>query len=384
MGTIQGDLSIMPLPDLAVWMANRSINGTLIVERGPEQQSFDLVDGAAIRAASNSPRQYFGQFLLHYELVTEEQLQHAYQTQKETGVRLGRILVMIGLVPEEQVIQCLRVKIAETMLHAFRWTEGRFRLTDEREESPAVEIPLAVPLIDIHTEGHNREETWQTFDRLFPDPTTQVAVHDVRVPRTLAPGSFRERLVTLARRGLSIEALTLETHASDHALAKELVELHRAGVITPRAPTTSMGPMLELPGSGQSHIDLAQQAMSEGRFSDALEHAQAGAVERPGDPRSVELVAQLDALARTHSADQPPRSALPVLVVEPEAAILKRLSAKERYIFARIDGKRSVQAIMQVSPMHDVEALDIMRSFHRDGWIRFEPMVGQSGLTSEP
>ena len=337
-----------------------------------------------MRAASNNPRQFLGQFLLHYELVTEEQLQHAYRTQNETGVRLGRILVMIGLGPEEQVIQCLRVRVAETMLHAFRWTEGRFRLIDERMDDGTVEISLAVPLIDIHTEGHSREETWQVYDRLFPDPMTQVTVNDVRLPRTMPPGSFRERLLKLARRGLNIEALMLETHASDHALAKELVDLHRAGVVAPRQPTTTMSMHIELPGQGQSHLDLAQQALDEGRYSDALEHARAGTVERPGDPRAVALVSRLDDLARDQSADHPPRSALPVFVKEPDPTELKQLSAKERYIVARIDGKRSVQAIMQVSPMHDVEALDIIRAFHRDGWIRLEQLNGQSGLTSEP
>lgn len=376
MGTIRGDLSVMPLPDLAVWMANRGMTGTLTVERGPEQQIFDLDEGAAIRAASNNPRQYFGQFLLHYELVTEEQLQHAFRTQRETGVRLGRILVMIGLVPEEQVIQCLRVKIAETMLHAFRWTEGRFELTDQRLEQTAGEIPLAVPLIDIHTESHNREETWQAFDRLFPDPSLLVGVNEVRLARPLAPGSFRERLLQLARRGLNLEALSLETRASDHALAKELVELHRAGVIAPRESTNGPATPLERPTDGQNHLDLAEQALDQGRYSTALAHATASATERPDDPRSLALVAQIDALARNPADDLPahlpPRAGVPTSVVDLDSAELKHLTAKERYVLARIDGKRTVQAIMQVSPMHDVEALDIIRTFHRDGWIRFE------------
>ena len=373
MGSIEGDLSMMPLPDLTVWMANRKVSGSLTIERGPEQQSFDLVDGAAVRAASNSPQQYFGQFLLHYELVTEEQLQQAYQTQRETGVRLGRILVMIGLVPEEQVIQCLRVKIAETMLHAFRWSEGRFRLTDTVVESPTQEIALAVPLIDIHTEGHNRDEVWQTFDDLFARPTMLVSVNDMRIPRDLEVGSFRERLLILAKRGLSIEALTLETHASDYALAQELVELYRAGVIAPQPPTTGLVPPLATPEQGQDHLDLAQLAMNEGRYSEALEHAKAGASQRPEDSRALALVAQISDRAVQQTENYPPRGHYPVLVVDPDPGDLKRLTAKERYILARVDGKQSVQAIMQVSPMHDVEALDVMRAFHRDGWIRFDP-----------
>ena len=371
MGNIEGDLSVMPLSDLVVWMANRSFSGTLTVERGTEQQSFDLINGGAIRAASNSPRQYLGQFLLHYELVTEEQLQTAFRTQKETGVRLGRILVMIGLVPEEQVIQCLRVKIAESMLHAFRWSEGRFYLTDEPAMAEEGEISLSVPLIDIHTENHHRHETWQAFEALFPNMSIQMSVNDHRTPPSLSPGSFRDRLLTLARRGLSLEALMLETHAYDFAFAKELVELHQLGIISPRHPTTGLVPPLPAPSTGQSHLDLAEHAITQGRYSEALDHARAGAQEHPQDPRSLALVAQLDDLGRAPSADQPPRSATPVLMVQPDSPELKRLTAKERYIVARIDGKRSVQAIMQVSPMHDVEALDIMRAFHKDGWIRF-------------
>jgi hypothetical protein len=37
---------------------------------------------------------------------------------------------------------------------------------------------------------------------------------------------------------------------------------------------------------------------------------------------------------------------------------------------ARIDGKRNIQAIIQVSPMRDVEALEILQQFLRDGVIR--------------
>ena len=229
-----------------------------------------------------------------------------------------------------------------------------------------------MPLIDIHTESHNREEIWTHYETLFPDATLLVGVNEARIPRTLAAGSFRDRLLSLARRGLSVEALRLETHASDYALAKELVELHRLGIITPREPTVGLAPPLELPSTGQSHLDLAQQAMEDGRYSEALDHAKAGAREAPTDPRPLEMVAQLNELERTQNAQHPTRSALPLIVVEPDSEELKRLTAKERYILARIDGKRSVQAIMQVSPMHDMEALNIMQAFHRDGWIRFD------------
>lgn len=363
----------MPLPDLVVWMANRGFTGSLTVERGHERQSFDLENGAAVRASSNNPRQYFGQFLLHYELLTEDQLQQAYRTQRDTGVRLGRILVMIGLIREEQVIQCLRVKIAETMLHAFRWTVGRFQLTNDGQPELTGEISLSVPLIDIHTECHHREEIWRRFDQLFPDPTIMVSVNGARRPSS-APGAFRERLLELARRGLSVEALLLETRATDFVLARELVELHQAGVISPRQPTTGLIPPLPDPASGENHLDLAQQAVEQGRFVEAVAHARAGGREDPDDPRALEVFTELDQIGGQPNDALPPRTARPILVIDSSQIEPKRLTAKQRYILARIDGKRSVQAIMQVSPMHDVEALDIMQAFHKDGWLRFEDL----------
>ena len=64
------------------------------------------------------------------------------------------------------------------------------------------------------------------------------------------------------------------------------------------------------------------------------------------------------------------REKIPALVKQVDDKGARKLTAKQRYILARIDGKRSVQAIIQVSPMRDIEALEILRGFLRDGIIR--------------
>ena len=48
----------------------------------------------------------------------------------------------------------------------------------------------------------------------------------------------------------------------------------------------------------------------------------------------------------------------------------RRMNAKQRYLLARIDGRRTVQAIIQVSPMHDFEALDILQRFTDEGIVQ--------------
>jgi len=45
------------------------------------------------------------------------------------------------------------------------------------------------------------------------------------------------------------------------------------------------------------------------------------------------------------------------------------LSAPERYLLSRIDGLRTVEAIVQVSPIHELDALRCFKGFVEQGLI---------------
>src|SRR5687768_1020263 len=98
MGRLQGDLEVMPVADLTIWLSNRKANGILSVEKSAIKKEFSIEEGMIVRAASNDAREYFGQFLVHFGLLTEDQLERAFDAQRQTKVLLGRILVMIGIV----------------------------------------------------------------------------------------------------------------------------------------------------------------------------------------------------------------------------------------------------------------------------------------------
>ncbi|MEL6187651.1 MAG: DUF4388 domain-containing protein, partial [Myxococcota bacterium] len=195
MGHLEGDLSVMPVSDVVVWLANRQMTGHLVLEQETVRKELAIENGMAKRAASNDAREYFGQFLMHLGLLTEDQLERAYATQRETRVLLGRILVMIGIVPEEQVIQTLRIKIAENLLDAFRWRWGRFRFSDaaSHESRPAVDV--SVPLIQIHREGMARSEMWARFRELFPNPSQPLRVAEEHLPSHMTPDTLEARII---------------------------------------------------------------------------------------------------------------------------------------------------------------------------------------------
>lgn len=372
MGQIHGDLSVMPLGDLVIWFANRGASGKLSIERGTVRKEFVLASGKAVRAASSDPREYFGQFLIHFGLLTEDQLQRAFETQRETTVLLGRILVMIGIVDEEQVIQSLRVKIRESMLDAFRWRFGKFSFDDAAPRDIRPEVEVDVPLVDIHSEGVQRAVTWDRFNSVFVSQGMLLNVNDQRVPPATTLDTLDGRIIALARHGLSIEAISLELHATDYQVAARLFELYRAGVIDPREPTESIRtPEPETITGDVTHAELARRALAEHDYSSAFRHVQASAKLDHRNEDLSELTTQIEGKYREEiQAEIVSRDAIPVLVRPPDEKAKKRLTPKQRYILARIDGKRSVHAIIQVSPMRDIEALEILRHLLRDGVIR--------------
>ena len=323
MGRIGGDITVMPVADVVIWLANRGHCGTLTIRDDEREKTFDLEKGMAVRATSNLPREYFGQFLLHFGLLTEDQLQRAFDTQRETSVLLGRILVMINIIPEEQVIQSLRVKISESLLECFKWKAGEFEFVDDVAPRSGPKIEVAVPLIDLHAEGMMRDEVWRRFERVFPTSSHIANVDETKVPRGSTPDNLDGRILELCRAGLSVEEMTLELHATDYQIAAALLSLFDLQLISPAEPTTA----LPIP-----------QAFLEERIA--------------------------------MDANQPSRDAVPHVTRLPSYDERRALTAKQRYILARVDGKRTVQAIIQVSPMHDLEALEILRDFEDEQIIR--------------
>lgn len=360
----------MSLTDLAIWFANRGVSGELTVERGTTRKTFSIHSGHTVRAASNDPREFFGQFLIHFGLLTEDQLERAFEAQRETNVYLGRILVMIGIVPEEKIVQALQVKISESMLDALRWTEGRFSFVAGEVEHGRSQVDVAVSLMEILHESMRRAAMWEQYNELFPSQQLLLSVNEGRIPIGLSLDPLDSRIIALARYGVNIESLGLELHATEYQVAARLFELQRLGIVEPREPAEPVRTPEPAPPSNVSHADMARRAMAANDYTSAFRHAQASTVADPSNAELAELSVEIEGKFRQHLSEVVSKETVPMIARELSDPEKKKLSAKQRYILARIDGRRSVQAIIQVSPMRDVEAMEIIRLFKREGIIR--------------
>ncbi|HEX9290782.1 MAG TPA: DUF4388 domain-containing protein [Anaeromyxobacteraceae bacterium] len=319
---LMGTFALMPLQDLVEFLARRKASASLTCERGTIRKTLHLVEGVAVGASSNDPREFLGQLLMNFGHISEEQLTKAFETQEETKVRLGKVLTMVGLVTPEVIRDTLAIKIRETLLDAFVWDSGVFRV-DETPPPPPDELDAQVPLADMLREVEFRTTAWQAFRAQFPTGTATLVVHEAKVPRELPKGGVDERLLALAREGKTIDELGLAVHATDFHLYQRLYALQRQGVVE-AAPS-------------------AQPAQ-----------AAAGADETPEQAHAIA------ALLRAALLD-PPRT--PRLKVKAHEVALMRLSAPEKYLLGRCDGTRDLRQIVQLAPLAELEVLKAVKKF---------------------
>ena len=363
MRALMGSLGLMPLHEVVDFLGRRRATGTLVCERGTVRKSCHVVEGVASEASSNDPREYLGQLLINFGHINEEQLGKAFQTQQETHIRLGRVLVMVGAVKAEAVRETLALKIRETLLDAMLWDSGTFHF-DESTPPTGDELEARVQLADVAREAEFRSTAWQAFRSAFPSGASALEVDEARAPRALEGASVNARLIKLAREGRTIDEIGLALHATDFHLYQRLYALHTQGVLraAPVRPGTvaANGPAV----SPDRLLAEARRHLLEGRLVEAEECAARAVAVAPGLASAVALVRE----ARSALAEQlrssflkPPRT--PALKVPVHDVPRLTLSAPERWILGRCDGSRDVAQIVQIAPLPELDVLKAMRRF---------------------
>src|SRR5450755_1490187 len=165
---VSGNLKTMHPGDLLQWLSLGQKSGTLVVANGDVEKKIFFRNGRVISSASNNPREYLGQFLMSHGYLSEEELRKAMEVQLQSGILLGKILTMIGLINEDDLMRLMRLKAEEEIYDVFLWKEGEFHFIDN--ELPQMEmIPLRVDVTGIIMEGTRRVDEWPRIRELIPN-----------------------------------------------------------------------------------------------------------------------------------------------------------------------------------------------------------------------
>jgi len=376
---LSGDFNTMPLKDLVVYLGNRLATGTLTLEHDGLKKQLVLDQGAIINASSSHPREYLGQFLMNLGKVGDDVLTKAFATQKLTNVYLGRVLVMTGAVPEPAVENALQLKFRETILEAFLWPDGTFTYENEVKPELLEGIEVRIPLIEIHKESDFRQSAWEQIRTVFPHANLTLSVNRENLAEPPAAGSIEEKVLKAAESGQTLREMALKLHATDYFLYQRLYALHRLGAVAVAAERTEEELFDIDVDLGLGDAPTAEQLLKNALDKYAENNLrEAWALAR----RASQLAASRDAsqLLTQLENDWHPDLALrmlghprvPMLILPPDEVGKLPVSAAERYLLSRIDGKRSLAGIVGVAPMREFEALVFIDRFVQAGWIKLD------------
>jgi Domain of unknown function (DUF4388) len=253
---ITGNLRTMQLSELLQWLSMGQKTGTLLVHGRPGEKRIYFDQGRIVSSSSTIEREYLGHFLVAHGYITEEELTRAMEVQEESKILLGKILVMIGAISEEDLAVILRLKAAETIYDIFLWTEGAFEFVDGNLPKLPM-VPISVDVTGLVMEGLRRFDEWARI-------RTRIGSHR-EIPAIVAPIdldalSERERLVLKTIDGVrSIDEIGELSHNSEFFIATFLFHLLEAGQanivgVRPRAADS-----VEMP-SGMNELLVFEEA----------------------------------------------------------------------------------------------------------------------------
>jgi len=215
----------MQFSELLQWLSTGVKSGTLIVRGAPGEKRIYFQRGKIASSSSTIEREFLGRFLVGFGFISEEELLRALEVQQESKILLGKILVMINAIREEELADLLRLKAAETIYDVFLWEDGSFAFLDG--EIPALPmVTISSDVTGIVMEGLRRYDEWQRI---------RTRISSLRqIPAVLIPVeeglNDREKMILSAIDGVrTIEGIAAATHNPDFHVAKFVFDLLESG-----------------------------------------------------------------------------------------------------------------------------------------------------------
>jgi len=366
----------MPLKDLVHYLAEKRPTGLLKIQRTGVHKEIELRDGMVVNASSNDPREFLGQFLINLGHINEDQFNKAYETQRETKIFLGKILVMTGMVKDEAIQTSLSLKFRETLLAAFQWPDGTFNFDPTFKRAQLDGLDFQIDFVDIDREAQFRETAWQAIRSAFPSGNARLTANAANLPERPKPGSLDERLLQLIREGHTIDEMALALHATDFFLYQRLYALFRLDAVAVDASVSveEIEDEVVVEGDASASRELVEQAkayLASSNWADAEDVARR-AHQLAASPEATEVLKDAEGRLLKHLRSSfGPGKPIPKLLVAAEKVKTMKLSAPERYLLSKFDGRRDLTSIVQVSPIRELDALKFVKEFVDAGLVEF-------------
>ncbi|MGK2859987.1 MAG: PAS domain S-box protein [Thermoanaerobaculia bacterium] len=148
-------LDEVPAGELFAELSKDRRTGTLVLSSVSVEKKIFLEDGLIFSCTSNDPALFLGEILLREGIIDSLQHRNAVELHEETGIALGRILVMTGAIDQTALTKAMRLKAEEEIVSVFDWTDGLFTFIEG--DPPSLQlVPVRLDIPPIVERGLQR------------------------------------------------------------------------------------------------------------------------------------------------------------------------------------------------------------------------------------
>lgn len=364
--------------DLLQWLSLGQKTGTLTVSNKAVEKKIFFRGGRVISSASNDPREYLGQFLMSHGYLTEPELMKAIEVQHQSGILLGKILVMIEVINEEELQRLMRLKAEEEIYEIFLWPEGEFHFKDD--DLPTQEmIPLMVDVTGIIMEGTRRVDEWARIRELIPNDSVVPVIAKTIDPHEL--DDVQRTIVAAIDGKRAIADIVLESRSSRFTVSSTLNRLMRHGFVrltdaATKAKVEEDVAPFDLTDEAQevaSMITRAQDALRAKEYEKAQRLLKAAENLDPNraSVRTAIKSAEAIILADLHGQGLH-ESRIPRVAKALDEITTMDFTPNEGFILSRVNGQWDIGSLLKISPIREPDAMLIFYKLWKDGIIAIE------------
>jgi Domain of unknown function (DUF4388) len=376
---VSGNLKTMLPGDLLQWLSLGQKSGTLVVANKDVEKKIFFKNGRVISSASNDPREYLGQFLMSHGYLSEEELRKAMEVQLQSGILLGKILVVIGLISEADLMRLMRLKAEEEIYDVFLWKDGEFHFIDN--ELPQMEmVPLKVDVTGIIMEGTRRVDEWPRIHEVIPnDKVIPVVQRPIEVDEEFDEAETTVLDAIDGKR--TVAEIVLESRSSSFLVCSTLAPLVRAGFLRlgEKGADKSAPAVEEVPfpvaGFSESEeivsmLTAAQNALRAKDFEKTQRLLKAAQNLDPNSSKVRSAIKGAEAVIMAELRNQGIHDSKVPRIVKPLEQITEmNFTPNEGFMLSRINGTWDIGSLVKISPIREADALMIFYKLVKDGIV---------------
>jgi hypothetical protein len=372
---IQGNLSTMNVADLLQFLAAGRKTGTLKFDRAKVVKQVYFDHGLIIGSNSNDPKEYLGQLLIHYGRLDEAKLKAALQIQRDSGGRLGEILVFTKVLPQEDVLEILRIRTLDIIYDLFLWEEAHFEFYDD-ERPPEYFIRIEVQPTKVIMDGAYRIDEWKRYRTLIPSDRALLELGPGWTSLLNVSKEVRQILYFVEKR-MCVAEICYNMHASPFHVYGQLYDLVTKGIarVAGEAPE-SFRPtqdVLNLPEAIPELLAAARIQLREGEAEPAVATIQNILEKEPknSEARTLLSVAEDKLIKQIYTAPLLP-DAVPRILISEAGLTDHQLAPQEAFLLSRINSEWDVKSILSICPFREVDSLRMIKNLLDRGIIGFD------------